>query len=166
MTSVYFQWTKLWDFSTINIYARLQIYTHCLGYANKISAQIEIHTLLKIHTYKWFRYNNGLKKAVRLKGTWQHSLQSYFQAKQVFWKNVLWTYETIVEMFGHNAQWHIWQKPNTAYQHKHLVPTVSTKVEGWRFQASCAATGHLEITELSINSSVVVKNKIRGYLST
>ena len=30
-----------------------------------------------------------------------------------FWKNVLWTDQTKVEMFGHNA-----------YQHKHLIPTV------------------------------------------
>ena len=40
------------------------------------------------------------------------------------WNNVLWTDETKVEMFGHNAQQHVWRKPNTAYQHKHLIPTV------------------------------------------
>lgn len=27
-------------------------------------------------------------------------------------------------MFGHNAQLHVWQNPNKAYQHKHLVSTV------------------------------------------
>ncbi len=26
--------------------------------------------------------------------------------------------------FGHIAQRYVWQKSNTAYQHKHLIPTV------------------------------------------
>ena len=43
---------------------------------------------------------------------------------QDFWNNVLWTDQTKVETFGHNAQQHVWRKPNTAYQHKHLTPTV------------------------------------------
>lgn len=30
----------------------------------------------------------------------------------------------LVETFGHNAQRHIWRKPNTAYQQKHLILTV------------------------------------------
>lgn len=155
MTCVYFQWFEQ-SFQTFQPLISMHAYrfTHTVWDTQTKSLQIEIHTCCLRYTSIRFRYNNGLKKAVRLKGTWQHSLQRYFRAKQVFWKNVLWTYETKVEMFGHNAQWHIWQKPNTAYQHKHLVPTVSTKVEGWRFQACCAATGHLEITELSINSSV------------
>ena len=41
---------------------------------------------------------------------------------QDFWNNVLWTDQTKVEMFGHNAQQHVWIKLNTAYQHKHLIP--------------------------------------------
>jgi len=42
-----------------------------------------------------------------LKRTWQHSLglQSCIWTKpQDFWNNVLWTDQTKVEMFGHNAQ--------------------------------------------------------------
>ena len=48
----------------------------------------------------------------------------YLNKPQDFWNNVLWTDQTNVEMFGHNAQQHVWRKPNTAYQHKHLIPTV------------------------------------------
>ena len=29
-----------------------------------------------------------------------------------------------VEMFAYNAQLQVWRKPNTAYQHKHIIPTV------------------------------------------
>jgi len=41
---------------------------------------------------------------------------------QDFWNNVLWISK--VEMFGHNAQQHVWRKPDRAYQHKHLIPAV------------------------------------------
>jgi len=27
-------------------------------------------------------------------------------------------------MSGYNAECHVWHKPNTAFQHKHLIPTV------------------------------------------
>ena len=40
---------------------------------------------------------------------------------QDFWINVLWTDQTKVEMFGPNAQQHVWRKPNTAYQLKLTV---------------------------------------------
>lgn len=39
---------------------------------------------------------------------------------QDFWINVIWTENTNVEMFGHNAQ----HQPNTAYQDKLIVVTV------------------------------------------
>lgn len=52
---------------------------------------------------------------------------------QVSWNNVLWSDETKIEMFGDNAQSHIWQKSNMANQHRHLIPTVSTVMEGWWF---------------------------------
>ena len=66
---------------------------------------------------------------------------------QDFWNNVLWTK---VEIFGHNAQQHVWRKPNTAYQHKHLIR--------WRVMiwACSAATGpgHLAVIESTVNSCV------------
>ena len=75
---------------------------------------------------------------------------------QDFWNNVLWTDETKVQMFGHNAQQHVWRKPNTAYQHKHLIPTVKHGGEGLMMWACSAATGpgHLAVIESTMNSSV------------
>ena len=43
---------------------------------------------------------------------------------QDFLYNVPWTDKTKVEKFVHNSQQHVWRKPDTAYQHKHLLPTV------------------------------------------
>lgn len=43
---------------------------------------------------------------------------------ETFWNNILWTDETKVEMFGHYALCHIWQKPNIALHHKHLMAIV------------------------------------------
>ena len=41
-----------------------------------------------------------------------------------YWKNVLWTDEAKVEVFGLNEKRHVWRKPNTAFQHKNLIRTV------------------------------------------
>uniref|UniRef100_A0A8C4NIR9 Transposase n=1 Tax=Eptatretus burgeri TaxID=7764 RepID=A0A8C4NIR9_EPTBU len=41
-----------------------------------------------------------------------------------WWKNVLWTDESKVELFGLNEKHYVWQKPNTAFQHKNLIPTM------------------------------------------
>ena len=41
-----------------------------------------------------------------------------------FWKQVLWTDETKIELFGHNYLRRVWQKPNAAFQEKNLRPTV------------------------------------------
>ena len=59
-------------------------------------------------------------------------------------------------MFGHNAQQHVWRKPNTAYQHKHLIPTVNHGGGGLMVWAYFAATGPglLAVIESTMNSSV------------
>ena len=74
---------------------------------------------------------------------------------QDFWNNVLWTDQTKVELFGHNAQQHVWRKPNTAYQHKHLIPTVKHGGGGLMMWACFAATGpgHLAVIESIMNFS-------------
>jgi len=55
----------------------------------------------------------------------------------------------------HNAQQHVWRKPNTAYQHKHLTPTVKHGGGGLMIWACFAATGpgHLAVIESTMNSS-------------
>lgn len=59
------------------------------------------------------------------KKTLQHNLgfQTY---KADIYDNAFWTYETKVSLWiiaGHNAQWHVWQNPNRAYQQKRCTPT-------------------------------------------
>ena len=55
----------------------------------------------------------------------QHS-EKYKKNKQLhfrlsdFWNKVLWT----DELFGLNAQCHVWQKANTAFQEKYFIPAV------------------------------------------
>ena len=39
-------------------------------------------------------------------------------------KNVLWTDESKVELFGLNEKRYVWWKPNTAFQQKNLIPTM------------------------------------------
>lgn len=39
-----------------------------------------------------------------------------------FWKSIFLTDETMIEMFGHNQNCHVWRKANNAYQVKNLVP--------------------------------------------
>ena len=41
-----------------------------------------------------------------------------------YWKNVLWTDETKIELFRHNEKRYVWRKSNAAFKEKNLVPTV------------------------------------------
>uniref|UniRef100_A0A3Q2PWK9 Tc1-like transposase DDE domain-containing protein n=1 Tax=Fundulus heteroclitus TaxID=8078 RepID=A0A3Q2PWK9_FUNHE len=41
-----------------------------------------------------------------------------------FWNKVLWTDETMIELFGHKERHYAWQQKNTAFQEQHLLPTV------------------------------------------
>jgi len=60
-----------------------------------------------------------------------------------------WTDETKQEMFELNAKHHVWRKPNTAYQHKHVIPTVGYCGGGLMIWACSAATGpgHLTVID-------------------
>ena len=40
-----------------------------------------------------------------------------------FWKKVLWSDETKLEIWGSNIG-HVWREPNTAYDEKNTLPTV------------------------------------------
>ena len=55
----------------------------------------------------------------RLKFARQHK-----EKENSFWKCVLWTDETKIELFGHNYRNHVWRKDSKAYSPKNTVPTV------------------------------------------
>lgn len=41
-----------------------------------------------------------------------------------YWKSVLWSDETKIELFGRNAARHVWRTEGTAYDRKNTIPTV------------------------------------------
>ena len=72
-----------------------------------------------------------------------------------FWKKVLWTDETKIELFGHNKGRYAWRKKNTAFEGKHLLPTVKFgggSIMLWGCVAS-AGTGNLVKVEGRMDSS-------------
>ena len=56
-------------------------------------------------------------------------------------KNVLWTDESKVELFGINEKRCVCQKPNTAFQQKNLIPTMKHGVGSIMFCGCFAASG-------------------------
>ena len=40
------------------------------------------------------------------------------------WKNELWSDETKIKRFTHNAKQYVWSKSNTAHHPEHTIPTV------------------------------------------
>lgn len=69
---------------------------------------------------------------------------------QELWYNVLWTDEAKVGLVGSNAQQHVYQKPNTVFQQKHLKHTVTRGLFGMWMLA--AGPGHLAVIESNLNS--------------
>ena len=90
----------------------------------------------------------------RLRFVWLH-----LNNPQDFWNDVLWTEEEKVEMFGHNALKHVWSKPNKAYKHKHLVPTVRRDGGGAMIRAYFAASGPAHLTVNELRSELFFKLK-------
>uniref|UniRef100_A0AAZ3QW21 Transposase n=1 Tax=Oncorhynchus tshawytscha TaxID=74940 RepID=A0AAZ3QW21_ONCTS len=43
---------------------------------------------------------------------------------QTFWRNVLWSDETKIELFGHNNHRYVWRKKGEACKPKNTIPTV------------------------------------------
>lgn len=41
-----------------------------------------------------------------------------------FWRKLLWSDETEIELFGHNDKRHVWGRNGEAFKPKKIVPTV------------------------------------------
>ncbi|XP_062849643.1 zinc finger protein 638 [Trichomycterus rosablanca] len=50
--------------------------------------------------------------------------REHLDKPEAFWKSILWTDESKIELFGHNHRCHVWRKVNTAYKENNLLPTV------------------------------------------
>lgn len=72
-----------------------------------------------------------------------------------FWNKVLWSDETKIELFGHNKRRYGCRQKNTAFQEKHLLPTVKFgggSIMLWGCVAS-AGTGNLVKVEGRMDST-------------
>lgn len=56
-----------------------------------------------------------------------------------FWRHVLWSDETKIELFGHNQQRYVWRKKGDAYNPNNTIPTV--KHGGGSIMWGCFAAG-------------------------
>lgn len=50
--------------------------------------------------------------------------REHLDKPDAFWKFILWTDESKVELFRCNQNWLVWRKANTVSQAKILIPTV------------------------------------------
>lgn len=57
---------------------------------------------------------------------------------------------TKVEIFGSNAQRHLWQKPDTAYQHKHITPIIQRAGESVMILACLQPQGLRTVQSFSV----------------
>ena len=49
-------------------------------------------------------------------------VEQHKENENLFWEWLLWTYETKIELFGHNYRNHVWRKGGEAYSPKNTVP--------------------------------------------
>ena len=83
---------------------------------------------------------------------------------------MLWTDETKIELFGHNKRRYAWRQKNTAFQEKHLLPTVKFgggSIMLWACEAS-AGTGNLVKVEGCVDSTQyqqTLENNVQEYVT-
>lgn len=67
--------------------------------------------------------------------------KTYLRKPKTFWKNVLWSDETKVELFGKRHQHRVYRKENEAFKEKNTVPTVKHGGGSLMFWGCFAASG-------------------------
>uniref|UniRef100_A0A3P9LCQ4 Transposase Tc1-like domain-containing protein n=1 Tax=Oryzias latipes TaxID=8090 RepID=A0A3P9LCQ4_ORYLA len=110
-------------------------------------------------SHKEMLYGRVMRKKPFLRTCHKQSRLRYAKAHlekpASFWNKVLWTDETTMELFGHNKGRYAWRTKNTAFQDKHLLPTVKFgggSIMLWGCLAS-AGTGNLVKVEGRMDSS-------------
>uniref|UniRef100_A0AAZ3S4C6 Transposase Tc1-like domain-containing protein n=1 Tax=Oncorhynchus tshawytscha TaxID=74940 RepID=A0AAZ3S4C6_ONCTS len=87
-------------------------------------------TKVSISTVKQVLYRHNLKCRSARKPLLRHKkarLQfatAHGDKDRTFWRNVLWSDETKIEMFGHNNHCYVWRKKGDARKLKNTIPTV------------------------------------------
>ena len=81
--------------------------------------------------------------------------KAHVDKENAFWKKVLWTDETKIELFSHNDVRYVWRTKNTAFDEKNAVPTVKHgggSVILWGCFAA-SGTGKVEFVQGRMNST-------------
>ncbi len=63
----------------------------------------------------------GGKKHIK---AWLDFAETHYKSPKSIWENVLWSYETKVELFTHNSKRYVWHKNNTAHHQRNTIATV------------------------------------------
>ena len=109
----------------------------------------ETGTKVSISTVKRVPYRHNLKGRSRrkkpllqttIKKT-DYGLQLHMRTKdRTFWRNVLWSDQTKIELFGHNDHCYVWRKKRDACKLKNTIPTVKHG-DGSIMKWGCFAAG-------------------------
>ena len=108
----------------------------------------ETGTKVSISTVKRVLYRHNLKgRSVRKKPLLQNHHKkarlrfatAHGDKDRTFWRNVLWSDETKIELFGHNDHRYVWRKKGEACKPKNTIPTVKHGVA-----ASCCGGALLQ----------------------
>uniref|UniRef100_A0AAZ3SP66 Transposase Tc1-like domain-containing protein n=1 Tax=Oncorhynchus tshawytscha TaxID=74940 RepID=A0AAZ3SP66_ONCTS len=126
----------------------------------------ETGTKVSISTEKRVLYRHNLKgrtarkkpllqnlhKKARLRFATAHEDKDH-----TFWRNVLWSDETKIELFGHNDRRYVWKK-GEACKPKNTIPTV--KQEGGSIMLWGQLCGYIEATSQDISKEVHAKSQM------
>jgi hypothetical protein len=100
----------------------------------------ETGTKVSISTVKWVLYRYNLKDCSARKKPLLHNhhkkarlrfANAHGDKDRTFWRNVLWSDEKKIELFGHNDHRYVWRKKGEACKPKNTISTVKC----WLFAA-------------------------------
>ena len=100
---------------------------------NLVKMLEETGTKVSIYTVKQVLYRHNLKgRSARKKPLFQNRHKqarlrfatAHGDKDHTFWRNVLWSDETKIELFGHNDQCYVWKKKGEAFKPKNTIQTV------------------------------------------
>ena len=109
----------------------------------------ETGTKVSIPTVKRVQYRRNLKgRSARKKPPLQYRHEkarlwfatAHGDKDRTFWRNVLWSDETKIEVFGHNDHRYVWRKTGEACKPKNTIPTMRHR-DGSIVLLGCFAAG-------------------------